>query len=206
MSQFWHLTQGNSEKRCFYETVVTTNSCFFWYILHSHLLTFNLLRQLCCDRGQRIVLECDDGSDSICWPSQQCADHQGRLRILHPASWLAKISPSRLLIGQQLTLRSHLDTGHWTCDLMLGAATDSSQECNIVQRQLHLKHPMMTFSKHWQHCKHRVFLTPRFKVHYPPFLSRQLLYWPQSRSLTPVFARSYHPQHQNVQSSIKSQR
>ena len=52
----------------------------------------------------------------------------------------------------------------------------------------------------------RVLMTPRFKVHYPPFLSRQWLYWSQSRSLTPVFARSYHPQHQNVQSSIKSQR
>ena len=33
-----------------------------------------------------------------------------------------------------------------------------------------------------------------------------LLVRPGHSSLTPVFARSYHPQHQNVQSSIKSQR
>ena len=72
------------------------------------------------------VLECGDGSDSMCWPSQQCADHQGRLGTLHTAFWFAHSSLSRPLIGQNLTLRSHLDTGHWACGLVLTAARNAT--------------------------------------------------------------------------------
>ena len=153
------------------------------------------------------VLECDDGSVSMWWPSQQCPDHQGRLRTLHTASWLDKGSPCRPLIGQQLTPRSHLDTGHWW------PGADSRQECNIVQRHLHF----FISSIQWWHspdigniANTGTVLSPRVLTPGPlaPIAHQAvaLLASPGHSSLTPVFARSYHPQHQNVQSSIKSQR